>query len=68
MALDTQVIRIRNDVGNTFGMDRLYGAYQPVQKCQTVINVYVFAFLQGHLLNGNHVASKHCLVLCPSCN
>lgn len=37
-----------NDVGNNFGMSQSYGAYQPVKKCQTVINVYVFAFLKGH--------------------
>ena len=65
MVPDTRMITMTNDVGNNFGMSQSYGAYQPVQKCQTVINVYVFAFLKGHLLNAIHIASKHCLVLCP---
>lgn len=65
---DTRMITTTIDEGNNFGIPRSYGAYQPVQKCQTVINVYVFAFLKVHLLNGIHIASKHCLVLCPCSN
>ena len=68
MVPDTRMITTMNDEGNTFGIPRSYGDYQTVQKCQTVINVYVFAFLKGHLLNGIHIASKHCLVLCPCSN
>lgn len=39
MVPDTRMITMTNE-GN-FVMPRSYGTYQPVKKCQTVINVYV---------------------------